>query len=165
MHRLIVRLLLLLLPMQLSWGVAAAYCGHEAAGSAAAAHFGHHVHVHQAPGHRSPVHHGHGAAAATHAPADQGGTPAAPPAQAGDGAAASAQPAQTPADAGHGAGLPLPGTDADCHACQGAPGVMMPAMPVLASVGPTTTGLPWSAPELPAPPPAPLERPNWQDLA
>ncbi|WP_409241968.1 cation efflux protein, CzcI family [Curvibacter microcysteis] len=34
-----------LLPLQLSWGVAAAYCQHETTASAAQ-HFGHHSHVH-----------------------------------------------------------------------------------------------------------------------
>jgi hypothetical protein len=38
-------------------------------------------------------------------------------------------------------------------------------MPTLADVGPSIADLPWSAPELPAPPSARLERPNWHDLA
>jgi cytochrome c553 len=45
MNRLCALLLLLLLPIQLSWATAGAYCAHDP--SESTAHFGHHVHVHQ----------------------------------------------------------------------------------------------------------------------
>lgn len=45
MRRLLACLLALLLPLQLAWGAAAAYCQHEQA-PAGPAHFGHHQHVH-----------------------------------------------------------------------------------------------------------------------
>jgi hypothetical protein len=54
--------LLVLLPFQFVWGAAAAYCQHEQ--SAAASHFGHHTHRHQASG---------TAEASAVAPGDQGG--------------------------------------------------------------------------------------------
>lgn len=44
MRRLIAVFLLLLLPLQFSWAVAASYCQHET--TAAAKHFGHHAHEH-----------------------------------------------------------------------------------------------------------------------
>jgi len=47
MRRLLVLVFALLLPLQFAWGVAAAYCQHEVSTSqGAAAHFGHHEHVH-----------------------------------------------------------------------------------------------------------------------
>ena len=46
MFRLVALLLALLMPLQLVWGSAAAYCGHETAPQAAK-HFGHHEHVHK----------------------------------------------------------------------------------------------------------------------
>lgn len=45
MRRLLACLLALLLPLQLAWGAAAAYCQHETA-PRGSAHFGHHQHVH-----------------------------------------------------------------------------------------------------------------------
>ncbi|MDT8999704.1 cobalt-zinc-cadmium resistance protein [Paucibacter sp. APW11] len=45
MKFLIALLIALLLPLQLSWGVAARYCEHET-GLQAGRHFGHHSHVH-----------------------------------------------------------------------------------------------------------------------
>ncbi len=39
--------MVLLLPLQFAWGVAAAYCQHEGSASQGAGHFGHHEHVHQ----------------------------------------------------------------------------------------------------------------------
>jgi hypothetical protein len=45
MRRRIAILLLILLPFQFSWSVAAGFCMHET--GAAAKHFGHHIHVHQ----------------------------------------------------------------------------------------------------------------------
>lgn len=50
MYRLVVLLFTLLMPFQLAWSAAAAYCEHEgrqAGEVVAAAHFGHHAHVHQ----------------------------------------------------------------------------------------------------------------------
>lgn len=44
MRRLVLFVLTLLLPMQLVWGGATAYCQHESGGK----HFGHHEHVHKA---------------------------------------------------------------------------------------------------------------------
>ena len=44
MRRWLSLLLLVLLPLQFTWGAAAAYCGHET--SQAARHIGHHVHAH-----------------------------------------------------------------------------------------------------------------------
>ncbi|TXI25184.1 MAG: hypothetical protein E6Q67_01495 [Roseateles sp.] len=46
MRRWLCLLLMVLLPLQFSWAVAAAYCGHEAGG--AARHVGHHAHEHAA---------------------------------------------------------------------------------------------------------------------
>jgi len=46
MRRFLIILFALLLPLQLAWAGAAAYCGHEAAG-AASKHFGHHTHPHK----------------------------------------------------------------------------------------------------------------------
>ena len=46
MRRLLVLVFALLLPLQLAWGVAAAYCQHESPTTQSAAHFGHHEHVH-----------------------------------------------------------------------------------------------------------------------
>ena len=46
MRRRIAILLLILLPFQFTWSVAASFCTHET--GAAAMHFGHHFHVHQA---------------------------------------------------------------------------------------------------------------------
>ncbi|UXH77394.1 cobalt-zinc-cadmium resistance protein [Roseateles amylovorans] len=48
MRRWIHVFLLLVLPLQFSWGVAATYCQHEA--SPRAAHFGHHTHQHRDSG-------------------------------------------------------------------------------------------------------------------
>jgi hypothetical protein len=45
MKRLLACLLALLLPLQLAWGAAAAYCQHETAPDGRV-HFGHHQHVH-----------------------------------------------------------------------------------------------------------------------
>ncbi|MBB2484369.1 hypothetical protein H5407_03920 [Mitsuaria sp. WAJ17] len=47
MKHLIAVLVALLLPLQLSWAVAASYCQHETTVQEAR-HFGHHAHVHQA---------------------------------------------------------------------------------------------------------------------
>ena len=47
MRRLLVLLFAFLLPLQFAWGVAAAYCQHESPTSQAAAHVGHHEHVHK----------------------------------------------------------------------------------------------------------------------
>lgn len=46
MRRILILLLALLLPLQLAWAGAAAYCGHEK-GAASSRHFGHHSHAHQ----------------------------------------------------------------------------------------------------------------------
>jgi hypothetical protein len=46
MKHLIAVLVVLLLPLQLSWAVAATYCQHETTVQGAQ-HFGHHTHVHQ----------------------------------------------------------------------------------------------------------------------
>lgn len=46
MRRWLVIVILLVLPLQFTWGAAAPYCAHEAA-SAANAHPGHHQHLHQ----------------------------------------------------------------------------------------------------------------------
>ena len=46
MYRLVVLLFALLLPLQLAWGVAAAYCQHERAPHTEQ-HVGHHVHEHK----------------------------------------------------------------------------------------------------------------------
>ncbi|RZL38374.1 MAG: hypothetical protein EOP35_05950 [Rubrivivax sp.] len=46
MRRWLTIFLLVLLPLQFSWGAAAAYCQHESAG--AARHLGHHPHEHKA---------------------------------------------------------------------------------------------------------------------
>lgn len=45
--RLLFVLLLLVLPLQMSWAAVSAYCQHEQ--GAATQHFGHHAHQHQAP--------------------------------------------------------------------------------------------------------------------
>lgn len=45
-RRLFLIILLMILPLQLSWAAAGAYCKHEK--GAASNHFGHHVHQHQA---------------------------------------------------------------------------------------------------------------------
>lgn len=54
MRRWLTVFLLILLPLQLSWAVAATYCAHEA--DPAASHVGHHQHRHEADptGHASP---------------------------------------------------------------------------------------------------------------
>jgi hypothetical protein len=44
MRRWLTLLLLVLLPLQFTWGAAAAYCGHET--SQTTRHIGHHVHAH-----------------------------------------------------------------------------------------------------------------------
>jgi hypothetical protein len=44
-RRLGIIFLMMLLPLQLTWGAAARYCSHETSNSAG--HVGHHVHVHQ----------------------------------------------------------------------------------------------------------------------
>jgi hypothetical protein len=49
MQRWAIAFLLLLVPMQTVWASAARYCAHES-GAAAAKHFGHHEHKHQAGG-------------------------------------------------------------------------------------------------------------------
>lgn len=46
MRRLVVVLLMLLLPLQATWGMAASYCQHEQ--EANIGHFGHHTHQHKA---------------------------------------------------------------------------------------------------------------------
>lgn len=46
MRRLFLILMLLILPVQVSWGAASVYCNHES--GAAAKHFGHHSHQHKA---------------------------------------------------------------------------------------------------------------------
>lgn len=46
MRRLLVILMMVVLPLQLSWAAAAGYCQHES--SSVASHFGHHVHKHLA---------------------------------------------------------------------------------------------------------------------
>lgn len=46
MRRCLIVLLLAVVPLQLAWGGAAVYCGHEPA-VAASQHIGHHEHVHQ----------------------------------------------------------------------------------------------------------------------
>ncbi len=46
MRHLLVLLMMIVLPLQLSWAAAATYCQHES--SPAASHYGHHVHKHQA---------------------------------------------------------------------------------------------------------------------
>lgn len=46
MLRMLIAFLLALLPLQFAWGAAAAYCRHEQ--GAAAGHFGHHGHQHEA---------------------------------------------------------------------------------------------------------------------
>lgn len=45
MHRLFIIFLLVVMPLQLSWAAAGAYCQHEQ--GAAAKHFGHHDHQHK----------------------------------------------------------------------------------------------------------------------
>ncbi|MBP0636470.1 cation efflux protein, CzcI family [Cupriavidus sp. AcVe19-6a] len=47
MHRLLLIVLALILPLQFAWAGAAAYCRHEVA-TAAKAHLGHHEHQHKA---------------------------------------------------------------------------------------------------------------------
>lgn len=47
MRRLVLILVTVLLPLQLAWAAAAAYCQHEGT-SKSATHFGHHQHVHDA---------------------------------------------------------------------------------------------------------------------
>lgn len=49
MRRWLLVLLMLFLPLQFSWAVAATYCTHEPSG-AATGHFGHHEHHHPASG-------------------------------------------------------------------------------------------------------------------
>jgi hypothetical protein len=44
MRRILIILMLLVVPFQLSWGMAAAYCEHES--SSSVSHFGHHSHKH-----------------------------------------------------------------------------------------------------------------------
>lgn len=46
MRRLLIILMMVVLPLQLSWAVAATYCQHES--RPVASHFGHHVHKHLA---------------------------------------------------------------------------------------------------------------------
>lgn len=46
MRRLLLIFLLMVVPFQLSWGAAAAYCRHES--NPAVSHFGHHAHQHAA---------------------------------------------------------------------------------------------------------------------
>jgi len=45
MHRVVLLLLAVLLPLQFAWGAVTSYCGHES--GAAAQHFGHHEHAHE----------------------------------------------------------------------------------------------------------------------
>lgn len=54
MRRLVLILMLTLLPLQWTWAAAASLCLHEAESSVASAHFGHHVHEHQADIDASP---------------------------------------------------------------------------------------------------------------
>ncbi len=61
MRRWLIVALLLVLPLQFAWSVAAAYCAHEAA--PAASHVGHHAHEHQGDA-------GDGTAEKLHAEAD-----------------------------------------------------------------------------------------------
>ncbi|NEX63319.1 cation efflux protein, CzcI family [Noviherbaspirillum galbum] len=51
MRRLLIIFMLMVVPFQLSWGQAAAYCKHET--NPAVSHFGHHVHQHTAGGEAS----------------------------------------------------------------------------------------------------------------
>lgn len=48
MRRLLIILMMVVLPFQLSWAAAATYCQHES--SPVASHFGHHVHKHVVTG-------------------------------------------------------------------------------------------------------------------
>lgn len=57
MRRWVFAFLLLVLPFQMVWGMAAPYCAHEAtteAGAQGSKHFGHHEHEHQDRGEISP---------------------------------------------------------------------------------------------------------------
>jgi hypothetical protein len=47
LRRVVLLFMILLLPFQMSWAMAGAYCEHES--GKAAQHFGHHDHVHTAP--------------------------------------------------------------------------------------------------------------------
>lgn len=51
MRRFLMMLIMVLLPLQLSWAAAAAYCQHES--NPAITHFGHHVHKHLVKGESS----------------------------------------------------------------------------------------------------------------
>jgi hypothetical protein len=62
MRRWVSLVLLVLLPLQLSWAAAASYCQHES-GPGTVAHFGHHEHEHEPP-------HADGAPAGDHAVAE-----------------------------------------------------------------------------------------------
>ena len=57
MKRVFALMLIFVLPLQISWAVAGAYCAHEQ--SAGTKHFGHHAHAHQAqpddPDSKSPL--------------------------------------------------------------------------------------------------------------
>lgn len=54
MRRWVFAFLLLVVPLQMVWGAAAAYCGHET-NAEAKKHFGHHEHRHQAGGAVTPA--------------------------------------------------------------------------------------------------------------
>lgn len=146
MRKLLVLLLISLLSLQASWAVAASYCRHEQ--GAAAKHFGHHEHQHEAaasaPGDRSAT------GIKLHDSAARG---MANPAGASLEAAGDS-------DMGLMAGVDL---DVDCGVCQAHALAGMPCAtsPAVIAAAPRA-GVPPLLPRLMSVAPPRPERPNWQ---
>lgn len=130
-------MLALWLPLQLSWALAASYCGHEAV-RPTQAHLGHHAHAHEAGAA------GASGTAGAAADASEAGDPA-------DGAA--------PQDTGS-----AQDRDADCPVCHTATLGWAPLAAGLSCASSPSSAFGAGAPALSSVPQAPPERPQWLRL-
>ena len=162
MRRVILSLLILLLPLQFSWAVAASYCQHEdqvesrvqPSAGGGVSHFGHHEHEHQAA---QSAHAGAGSVASERGSGF-------PEVEAGDRASVSI----STDDGGSSADKSAPGklaVDPDCATCHASPGVV-PAAPAPHVAGFVASSL---RPSLAEPceslPRRAPDRPQWLRLA